>query len=59
MSTEEEAIALKTYLKSLDKEQLNSALNEVLEELRSRDSDQIKKDFLSRSQSLLARPVRK
>jgi len=56
MSAEEVAIALKSYLRSLDKEQLDDALKEVLEELRRRDSEIIKKDFLTQSQSLLARP---
>jgi hypothetical protein len=52
MRNEEQAMAFKTYLKSLDKKHLNDVLNEVLNELRRRDSDQLKNDVLSQSQLL-------
>ncbi len=52
MSTEENAPKLGAYLKSLDKEKLNQVLDEVLTECRRRDSEQIKKDILTHSQSL-------
>ena len=44
--------ALKMYLGSLNKEHLNHVLNEVLTELRRRESEQIKKDVLTHSKSL-------
>lgn len=40
------------FLKSLDKYQLDDLLDAVLNELRSRDSDDLKQDVLTRSQSL-------
>jgi hypothetical protein len=52
MSTEQKSGKLLGYLKSLDPEQLDHALNEVLAEMRRRESDQIRKDVLTHSQSL-------
>jgi len=40
------------YLKQLDEDQLNRVLDEVLTECRRRESDKIKKDVLTHSQSL-------
>ena len=51
--------ALKSYLRSLDKDELNLVLNEVLIEQRSRDSEQLKKDFLTHSKSLAMLPRQK
>jgi hypothetical protein len=50
--------ALAPYLKQLDEDQLNRILDEVLTECRRRESDKIKKDILTHSQSLrLNRPT--
>lgn len=46
-----------SYLKGLDEEQLDHVLNEVLNECRRRESDKIKKDVLTHSQSLRLRNV--
>lgn len=43
------------YLKSLDHEQLDQVLNEVLIEVRSRESEQVKRDVLTHSQKLRLR----
>ena len=52
MSDEQTTGKLEGYLKSLDEVQLDEALNEVLAEMRRRESDQMKKDVLTHSQSL-------
>ncbi len=52
MSAETGLTALAPYLRKLDKDQLNRVLDEVLNECRRRDSEQIKKDILTHSQSL-------
>jgi hypothetical protein len=52
MSDEAKAGKLEGYLKSLDDAELDEALNEVLAEIRRRESDQMKKDVLTHSQSL-------
>jgi hypothetical protein len=52
MSAEEKTVMLLGYLKSLNEEQLDQALNEVLTEMRKREADQMKKDILTHSQSL-------
>jgi hypothetical protein len=58
MSTEMGLPALAPYLKQLDEDQLNRILDEVLTECRRRESDKIKKDILTHSQSLrLNRPT--
>jgi len=49
---------IQDYLKSLDQEQLDQVLSEVLTEVRSRDSEQMKRDVLTHSQKLrLQRPI--
>jgi hypothetical protein len=52
MNPEQKNGMLLGYLKTLTEEQLDQALNEVLAEMRKRESDQIKKDVLTHSQSL-------
>jgi hypothetical protein len=52
MNGEPETARLQGYLKSLDEEQLDEVLNEVLQEIRSRESEQMKKDVLTHSQKL-------
>ncbi len=52
MNPEPETARLQGYLKSLDEEQLDEVLSEVLEEIRSRESEQMKKDVLTHSQKL-------
>jgi hypothetical protein len=52
MNAEQKVPAIGAYLKSLDKEQLNQVLDEVLTECRRRESEQIKRDILTHSQSL-------
>jgi hypothetical protein len=52
MSTEQGLEALAPYLKKLDEEQLNRVLDEVLTECRRRESEQLKKEILTHSQSL-------
>ena len=55
MKTEKDVATLKTYLYSLDTVQLGHTLNEVLTELRKRESNKIKKEVLTHSQSLRVR----
>jgi hypothetical protein len=45
------------FLKTLNKYQLDDLLDAVLNELRSRDSDELKQDVLTRSQSLRVRKI--
>jgi hypothetical protein len=45
-----------TYLKSLNAEELDELLKQVLIECRSRETEQIKADILSHSQELRLRP---
>ena len=52
MKSEPETARLQGYLKSLGEEELDEVLNEVLEEIRSRETEQIKKDVLTHSQKL-------
>jgi hypothetical protein len=52
MNPEPETARLQGYLKSLDEEQLDEVLNEVLEEIRTRETEQMKKDVLTHSQKL-------
>ncbi len=50
--------SIQDYLKSLDQEQLDQVLSEVLTEVRSRESEQMKRDVLTHSQKLrLQRPI--
>jgi hypothetical protein len=59
MSAEMGIPALGPYLEKLDEAQLNRVLEEVLTECRKRDSDKMKKDILTHSQSLrLKNPIR-
>jgi hypothetical protein len=43
---------LEGYLKTLDEDELDEVLKEVLQEIRSRHSERIKTDVLSHSQRL-------
>jgi hypothetical protein len=52
MKNEPETARLQGYLKSLDEGELDEVLNEVLEEIRSREAEQMKKDVLTHSQKL-------
>ena len=52
MSDDMSIPALAPYLKQLDEDQLHRVLDEVLTECRRRESDKIKKDVLTHSQSL-------
>jgi hypothetical protein len=52
MNHEPENARLLGYLKSLNSEELDQVLNEVLQEIRSRETEQIKKDVLTHSQKL-------
>jgi hypothetical protein len=52
MNNETENARLLGYLKTLDSDELDQVLNEVLQEIRSRESEQMKKDVLSHSQRL-------
>ncbi len=52
MKSEPETARLQGYLKSLDAEELDAVLNEVLEEIRRREVEQMKKDVLTHSQKL-------
>ncbi len=49
---EPDRAALLDYLKSLSHDDLDELLNEVLVEIRSRESDDIKSDVLRHSQKL-------
>ena len=50
---------LQAYLKSLDHDQLDQALNEILGEIRRRESEQMKRDVLTHSQALRLQNLRK
>ncbi len=52
MKNDQETARLQGYLKSLDEQELDEVLNEVLEEIRSRETEQMKKDVLTHSQKL-------
>ncbi len=52
MKSESETARLQGYLKTLDEEELDAVLNQVLEEIRRREVEQMKKDVLSHSQKL-------
>jgi hypothetical protein len=59
MSAEMGLPALGPYLEKLDEAQLHRVLDEVLTEYRRRESDKLKKDILTHSQSLrLKNPIR-
>lgn len=49
-----------TFLKSLDREQLDDLIRHALSEMRSRESEEIKQDFITNSKSLrLQKPILK
>jgi len=54
-----ESVLKKSFLDKLSKYQLDDLLDAVLNELRSRDSDDLKQDVLTRSQALrLRKPLK-
>ena len=55
MNNDQENARLQGYLKSLDQDGLEEVLNEVLEEIRRRETEQMKKDVLTHSQKLRLR----
>jgi hypothetical protein len=52
MNHEQENARLLGYLKSLSTEELDEVLNEVLQEIRNRETEAMKKDVLTHSQKL-------
>jgi hypothetical protein len=52
MNNEPDTARLVGYLKTLNSDELDEVLNEVLQEIRSRETEEIKKDVLSHSQRL-------
>jgi hypothetical protein len=52
MSSDQESARLQVYLKSLSHDALDHVLNDVLVEIRSRETEQMKKDVLTHSQKL-------
>ena len=52
MNNEQETTRLQGYLKQLDPDELDQVLNEVLHEIRIRETEQMKKDVLTHSQKL-------
>jgi len=52
MNNETENARLLGYLKSLNSDELDEVLNEVLHEIRTRETEQMKKDVLTHSQKL-------
>ncbi len=52
MNHEQEQARLEGYLKSLSTEELDAVLNEVLQEIRNRETEAMKKDVLTHSQKL-------
>jgi hypothetical protein len=52
MNHEQENARLEGYLKSLNTEELDEVLNEVLQEIRNRETEAMKKDVLTHSQKL-------
>ncbi len=52
MNNETETPRLQGYLKQLNADELDEVLNEVLHEIRSRETEQMKKDVLTHSQKL-------
>ena len=55
MNPEPETARLQGYLKSLGEDELDEVLDEVLAEIRTRESEQMKKDVLTHSQKLRLR----
>jgi hypothetical protein len=56
MTNEEENARLVGYLKTLKPDELDQVLNEVLHEIRSRETEEMKKDVLTHSQTLRLTP---
>ena len=56
MNNEEENARLVGYLKTLKPDELDQVLNEVLYEIRSRETEEMKKDVLTHSQKLRLTP---
>ena len=52
MNNETETARLLGYLKTLDSDELDQVLNEVLQEIRNRETEQMKADVLTPSQKL-------
>jgi hypothetical protein len=52
MSRELESARLQGYLKALNPDELDEVLTEVLAEIRTRETEQLKKDVLTHSQKL-------
>ena len=52
MNNETETARLQGYLKTLNTDELDEVLNEVLQEIRSRETEQMKQDVLTHSQKL-------
>jgi len=57
MSIEKDETPLKTYLSALDTVCLTRTFNEVLSELRKRESEKIKKDVVTHTGSLRLRTL--
>lgn len=57
MHTSPQLPTLEPFLRSLDEEKLKYFLEEVLTECRRRESEQIKRDILTHSQSLRLKRV--
>jgi len=53
MNNETENARLLGYLKTLNPGELDEVLNEVLQEIRSRETEQMKTDVLTHSQKLV------
>ena len=53
MNNETENARLLGYLKTLNPDELDEVLNEVLQEIRSRETEQMKTDVLTHSQKLV------
>ncbi len=52
MNSETESARLQGYLKQLNADELDQVLDEVLQEIRARETEQMKKDVLTHSQKL-------
>ena len=56
MNDEQGNARLQGYLKSLNLEELDEVLEEVLQEIRNRETEEMKKDVLTHSQKLRLGP---
>jgi hypothetical protein len=52
MNHEQEQARLQGYLRSLNTDELDGVLDEVLQEIRNRETEAMKKDVLTHSQKL-------